>query len=285
MVTAALFALFGAAIGGGAVLAGAGLRLAQGGPWPYRAEKKNLHAVRRLPSAMELSLAGGCGVLAVAVTRWPIALPLVALAVLSLRRLGAGAEGAVVERLEAISAWTEMLAGTLAGAAGLTQALLATASVTPKAIRPQVSALAARITAGVGLLPALYELGSELDDGAGDTVVACLVLAASERAQRLSDLLSALAGATRDEVVMRREIEASRASARSAVRTISCICLGLVALLAVVARSYLAVYRTFDGELVLGAVGVIFAAGMWLMALMVRARPFPRIELDMRAIS
>jgi Flp pilus assembly protein TadB len=102
-------------------------------------------------------------------------------------------------------------------------------------------------------------------------------MAASERAQRLTDLLGALAESTRDEVAMRLGVEASRASARTAVRMITCFSFGLLALMAVFARSYLAPYGTAEGQLVLAIVGCLYGLGLWMMVIMVRPKPFPRL--------
>ena len=97
------------------------------------------------------TVAAGAGVVAYVVTGWPVAIPLGALGVLGLRGLGRGQAGQVIERIEAIASWTEMLRDTLAGAAGLTQALIATAAICPQPIREEVSALANRLTSGAAL--------------------------------------------------------------------------------------------------------------------------------------
>lgn len=223
------------------------------------------------------AVAIAAGLVAFMVTRWPVAIALGALAVLGLRGLGGGPAGRVIERLEAIASWTEMLRDTLAGAAGLTQALIATAPICPQAIREEVGTLANRLSSGSALTAALRSFADELADPAADVVVATLLMAATERAHRLGDLLGALAESTREEVAMRQAVEASRASARSAVRTVTGFSLGFLGLMVLFARSYLAPYRTPEGQAVLVVVGALFGLGLWLMAVMVRARPVPRL--------
>lgn len=285
MVTAALFGLLAAGGGAGVLVAGSGLRrVAAVGAGP---SGDATGVVARATAALRRprddrrwvrgAVACGVGLLALVVTRWPMALPLGALAVLGLRGLGGGPAGPVIARLEAIAGWTEMLRDTLAGAAGLTQAIVATAAIAPAAVREPVAVLAARLAAGVPLERALRDLALDLDDPAGDVVVASLLLAATERAQRLGDLLGALASATREEVAMRQAVEASRASARSAVRTVTGCSFALVVLMAVFARSYLAPYHSLGGQVVLGVVGVIFGLGLWMMSAMVRPEPVPRL--------
>ncbi len=263
-----------ASVGGaGLCLVIAGLRLAPADQIARPARSPDL-AHRRL---LHGSIAVTTGLIAFMVTRWPMAIPLGALAVLGLRGLGGGPAGQVIERIEAIASWTEMLRDTLAGAAGLTQALIATASVCPQAIREQVSALANRLSSGAALTATLRSFADELAEPGADVVVASRLRAASVRAHRLGDLLGALAESTREEVAMRQAVEASRASARSAVRTVTGFSVGFLVLMVLFARSYLAPYGTPEGQAVLVVVGALFGLGLWLMAVMVRTRPTPRL--------
>lgn len=217
------------------------------------------------------------GLVAFMVTRWPVAIPLVGLGVVGLEGLGGRPARHAIERIEAIASWTEMLRDTLAGAAGLTQALIATAPICPQVIREQVSTLASRLSSGVTLSVALESFADELTDPAADVVVASLLMAATERAHRLGELLGALAESTREEVAMRQGVEASRSSARSAVRTVAGFSMAFLGLMALFDRPYLAPYRSASGQAVLVVVGALFALGLWLMAVMVRARPAPRL--------
>jgi tight adherence protein B len=293
MVIVPVLALLGTLAGSGLLLMAGGLGLLPLSPQRLLASRGNapigdsphrwsagIFRQRRI-----LAVAGVAGLAALVVTRWPVAVPLAILAVLGSRGVSGRATRSAIDRLEAIAAWTEMLRDTLAGAAGLTQALVATAPICPKALRPQMSALAARLNAGIATVSALAQLADDIDDPAADTVVACLVMAASERAQRLSDLLGALAETTRQEVAMRLGIEASRASARTAVRMIAGFSFGLLGLMAVFARSYLTPYHTPTGQLVLALVGCLYGAGLWLMAVMVRQQSFPRLPIATRVPS
>jgi Flp pilus assembly protein TadB len=170
-----------------------------------------------------------------------------------------------VERIEAIAIWTEMLRDTLSAAAGLEQAVLATAAIAPPAIAEPVGTCAARIRSGAALTDALYGLGDDLGDPTGDLVVAALTMAATRQARHLSDLLSSLARAARDQVVMRLRVAAGRARIRASVRIILGVTGGMVTALVLLNRGYLAAYDTASGQLVLLSVGVIFAACfLWL---------------------
>ena len=101
-------------------------------------------------------------------------------------------------------------------------------------------------------------------------MVCSLLLASTSRAQRLGDLLQALAESTREEVSLRLRIETSRASVRSGVRTVVVFSVLFAAGLAVLARSYLAPFGTASGQVVLLAVGGLYAAGLTLMVALAR---------------
>jgi len=252
-----------------------GSRTLKCGAWP-RAAATETQRARRTWLRRGLT-ATAAGLLAFSLTGWPMGLPIGALAVLCVPGLAARRATNVIERLEAIGSWTEMLRDTLAGASGLTQALLATAAIAPRPIREEVGALETRLANGVALTVALRAFAEELEDPAGDVVVAALLMAATERAQRLGDLLGALAESTREEVAMRQGVEASRSSARSAVRTVTGFSFGFLAFMAVFARPYLAPYHSLGGQLVLGVVAMLFGLGLCLMAVMVRPRRASRL--------
>jgi Flp pilus assembly protein TadB len=184
---------------------------------------------------------------------------------------------ASITTLEAIATWTEMIHGTLAASAGLGQAIIATAELSPAPIRGATEQLAAQIRSGVEPRVALLRFADEVADPCADRVVCSLLLAFSSRAQRLGELLSALSESTREEVSLRLRVETSRASVRSGVRTVVVFSVAFAALLALFARSYLAPFGTASGQLVLLAVGGLYAAGLILMVAL--ARPPRAIRL------
>ena len=232
----------------------------------------------RLPTPTAAVLAVGAGVGAFLLTGWPMAGLLAGAAAVGLPALLRQTSGAQsITTLEAIATWTELLQGTLAASAGLGQAIVATADLSPAPVRPATQALAAQLQAGVEPRVALLRFADAVADPSADRVVCSLLLAFTERAQRLGDLLSALTESTREEVGLRLRIETSRASVRSGVRTVVVFSVAFAALLAVVARSYLAPYGTPGGQLVLGVVGGLYAGGLVLLVTL--ARPPRAIRL------
>jgi tight adherence protein B len=219
---------------------------------------------RRLPAA-------GVTAAAVAVlTGWPVAALLSVPAVLALPGVLGPDRGhaAAVARVQAIASWAEMLRDTLAAAGGLEQAILATAPIAPPPLAPAVRALAEDLRRGRRLADALDALAADLADPTADLVVAALQLAAAGQATDLAELLGALAASARDHAAMQQRLAAARARTRTTVRIITATTLALAAVLAAADRSYLAAYNTATGQLVLLAVGALFATGLaWLARL------------------
>lgn len=211
------------------------------------------------------------GVAVALVTRWPVAGVAGAVGVASaLRAWRQRRAVSSLSRLEAIAVWTELVRDALGASAGLAGALVATAPMAPQAIAEQVMRLADRLVNGASLEESLRALADELGDPAADLVVCALLLAASSRAQRLGELLGALADSIREEVALRLRVDAGRASARSGVRTIVGFSLCFAGGLLVVGRSYLAPFGTLTGQVVLAAVVALYVLGIVTMLRMVQ---------------
>jgi Flp pilus assembly protein TadB len=210
-------------------------------------------------------------------TGWPVAAPIAAAAAYGLPKLLDRTAVVSIEKLEAIATWTEMLQGTLAASAGLTQAIVATAPVSPAPIRASAGRLSARLNAGTHPRDALLLFADELGDPSVDRVVCALVLAVSARAQRLGDLLSALADSTREEVALRLRIETSRSSVRSGVRTVVVFSVAFAAGLTLLAHAYLEPFGSDAGQAVLCVVGLLYGVG--LAAMVALSRPPAPVRL------
>ncbi|MFT7837729.1 type II secretion system F family protein [Saccharothrix sp. BKS2] len=214
-----------------------------------------------------LCLAAATGVATGLLTGWVVGAVLAALAAWALPRvLGADPEHARrVARIEAIATWTEMLRDTLSAAAGLEQAVLATAPLVPAAIRGEVGELATDIGNGQRLAHALRALGERLDDPVGDLVIAALVLAAEQQTRRLADLLGSLADAARGQASMRMRVEAGRARTRTSVRVIVGTTCAFAAAVVLLNRDYMSAYDNASGQIVLLGIGLLFVLGfVWL---------------------
>ncbi|MEU7488069.1 type II secretion system F family protein [Streptomyces sp. NPDC042319] len=224
----------------------------------------------RLPSVWNrrrVVLAAAAGVTAGALTAWPVAAVLTTAGTLTLPGLlGPDRQAARrTERMEALATWTEMLRDTLSAAAGLEQAILATADIAPAALGREMQHLATAVRAGQPLSSALRDFAEEAEDPLADVVTAALVMAAEKQASQLAALLGELAESVREQVAMRQRIDAGRASIRTGVRVTVLVTLAMVVGLVVFNRPYLDPFDSLTGQAVLGVVGALFALSfVWL---------------------
>ena len=220
-----------------------------------------------------LGAGGAAGLAVLVVTRWPVAAAAIGLLVAYWDRIagGGGDEKLAILRLEGLAVWTESLRDTIAGAVGLEQAIPSSVEATPAVLRPPLNLLVDRLRIREPLPDALLAFAEDLDDPSADTVVAALVLNARLRGPGLRDVLTALATSTREELDMRRRVEASRRSVRRSVRLILGIVLSVAGAMVLLNDSYVQSYDGIVGQLVLLLVVMLFLSGLlWLRKL---ARP------------
>ena len=263
-MTVLVGAALGALIGLGVLLVVAGAA----GILPADMPRAVSVATRR---ADRLLLRGALAVVAAAVgyaaTGWLVA----ALAVGGAAGAAPGAVGAgrrrrdAIARTEAVAAWAEMLRDTMAGAAGLEEAVTTTARVAPPPIRAEVQVLARRLEREP-FVPSVRLLAAELADPVGDIVAVALVLAAERQSGSLGEVLGAAASAARASATMRLRVEAGRARLYTSTRMIVGVTLAFAVGLVLFNRRYLEPFDTAVGQLVLGAVVMLFGSGLWSLA-------------------
>lgn len=178
------------------------------------------------------------------------------------------------QRIEALAGWCEQLRDLLSADHGIVGTVRVSVRTCPDAIRPEVERLAVRLErrrpAG-----ALQQFADDLDDPSADLVASVLMLATT-RSSRTSELLSELATTIRERAAMRLRIEAERAGHRSEARFIVGFTLIIVAGLMVFGSSsaFLDAYDTGEGQLVLLIVCALFAIALrWLSKLTRFMRP------------
>jgi tight adherence protein B len=179
-------------------------------------------------------------------------------------------------RRDALAAWAEMLRDTIASHAGLREAVAVSARVAPGPIRSHVQALAARAE-GQPLTTALRRFAAELDDPLADLIVAALVIAADRQAHRLVELLSHIAAAAREQAAMRARVETGRARTYASSRALVILTLALAGGLLLFSPTFMRPYDSFTGQVVLMAIGALFAAALWSLVVLGRAAPSPRL--------
>ncbi len=212
---------------------------------------------------------------------WPVGGALAGGAVVGVPWLLAQFAGgnAAVERLEALQEWVRRASDVLAAGGGLEQTLIRSARTAPAPIGAEVATLAARLQARWPTSRALLAFADDLDDAAGDLVVAALLLGAELRGPGLARVLTELAGSLTEEVTMRRKVEADRAKPRANARWLLLITLAASGL-AALNGDYLAPYGTVLGQLVLAAIaGLIVGCLLWMRRL-TAAAPSARFLVD-----
>ncbi|MBC7372719.1 MAG: type II secretion system F family protein [Frankiales bacterium] len=217
-----------------------------------------------------LAAAIAVGLVVLALTRWPVAAIAIGLLVGYWDRIagGGGEERVAILRLEGLAVWTESLRDTIAGAVGLEQAIPSSVEATPAVLRPSLNLLVDRLRIREPLPDALLAFSDDLNDPSADTVVAALVLNARLRGPGLRDVLTALATSTREELDMRRRVEASRRGVRRSVRLILGIVLSVAGAMALLNDTYVSSYDGVLGQFVLLVVCLLFLAGLlWLRRL------------------
>lgn len=217
----------------------------------------------RLPWAVGAVVAG---LAILAITGWPVAGGATVAAVIYIQRLlsGNGDRATSVARTQAIANWTEMIRDNMAGAAGLEQALMATATVAPLPIATEVKRFARRLE-DLPLPDALAVLGDELDHPSADIVVAALANAARMEGRDLGALLSRLAESIRGDVRMRLRVEVGRARIRTSARIVVAVTVFTIVFMYVFSRPLLDVYDTAAGQMWLLVILAIFGLGGWML--------------------
>jgi len=189
--------------------------------------------------------------------------------------LAAPPTAATIRRLEAMEEWTRNLAGVLSSGVGLEQAVTATLRSTPDAIKPEVTALVARLRARWDTEQALRAFADDLDDVTGDLIVANLILAAKRRNRSLGNALQGVAESVREDVTSRRKVEAGRAKPRGSARLVTMFSTGVLVWLAFTG-DYVAPYGTPLGQVLLVGLLIAYAAGLLWMRKMTEGKPLPR---------
>ena len=257
-----------------AVLAGSGIGL---GLWLFLAGVRGTpllpDASSLLPSGLDTEnaigwLAGAAvgAALVFALTGWPVAAVITAAAILRLPRpLAARSERADESaKTEAIASWAEMIRDNIAGSAGLEQALIASASVAPTAIAPELRRFVGRVDR-MSTVDALIRLGEDLDHPSADLVVVALVNAARMEARELGPLLGRLADTIRADVRMRLRVEVGRARIRTSARIVVATTLVTIGFLFAFSRQLLEAYDSTTGQVWLVVVAGVFALGGWML--------------------
>lgn len=220
----------------------------------------------------------GAAVAGWVLTGWPAA-GVVAAGVAAVAPLLSGTRrrrDALNAKSEALASWAEMLRDTITAHAGLREAIALTARVAPAPIRPEVQLLAVRAERE-SLTTALRRFAVDVADPVADLIVASLVIAAERQAQRLAELLTQIAGSAREQSAMRLRVETGRARTYASSRALVVITFGLAVVLLVFSPTFMSPYDSVTGQIVLMAIGALFAGALWSLVQLGRPVTPPRL--------
>lgn len=167
-----------------------------------------------------------------------------------------------IEKTKAIASWTEMVRDNMAGAAGLEQAIILAAEYAPSEIHSEVS-LFVRSLDHTSLEEALPRLGDALDNPAADMVIVSLTNAARMQSSDLGPLLSRLASTTRDDVRLRQRVGIEASKIKTSARIVGVITASVAVLLWLINPKLVEAYDSFQGQLMLTLILMVFAGGGW----------------------
>jgi Flp pilus assembly protein TadB len=232
-------------------------------------EVSRLRGWAREVGAARAATAVLAGLVVLVATRWLVAGAGAALLVLSWRGMsGVAGERGAMARLEALATWTESLRDTIAGAVGLEQAIPASLRAAAPSLREPLTAMVERLHTRVPMPEALRRFADDLADPGADLIIAALIINARLRGPGLRDLLGALSRSVREELDVRRKVNAQRRSTRRGAQIVVGISVGLALGLALFNHAYVQVYDSVTGQLVLCVIVALYAAGViWMRAL------------------
>lgn len=214
-------------------------------------------------------LVAGVGVMVA--TRWPVAAVAIAVLIIGWPALfgSTGATRNRIAQLEALALWTESLKDLVSGATGLHEAIPASIETASPILQRPLGRLSGLLAAREPLPAALEQLAADLADPTADLVIAAMIMNAKARGPGLASSLTRLAESTREELELRRRIDASRRGGRRNLQiiiTMVVIMAGLMAFVFPPAFSH--PYRSPVGQLVLLIVFGIFGASFaWIRRL------------------
>lgn len=226
--------------------------------------------------ATKLGLAVIVGVVILVLTRWPVIAIGSGLLVIGWNSIAGGAaeERVAMKNLEALAAWTESLRDTIAGAAGLEQAIPASIRAAAPTLQPHIRAMVDRLHTRMSLSDALHRFADDIGDPSADLVIAALILNSKLRGPGLREVLTALAGSAREELDVRTKVEAERRSTRRSVQIVVGASVGFAAILVIFNPSYVEEYSGWMGQVVLLVVALLFGAGFaWMRRLAKFTKP------------
>lgn len=263
-MNAGLAGVAGALIVGGVVCALLGLaRIHE--PHPRQPSNRLLTSRwRGIPRRQRRFLLVGLavGVVAYAITGWPILVILGPLGVWGLPTLLADPPTREIDLAESLDRWVQLLLGSIPTGKSIPDAIRATRSQAPGELVEPIGRLVARLDVRWPIADAFGALSDELDSPEADAIVAALILSAARGGVGAMAALKALSDTIRARLAALREIEAERSKPRVVVRQVTGISVAVLGLGLLFGGDFFAPYGTPIGQLILACLLAVYVGAL-----------------------
>lgn len=277
-----LAAACGILVAGGLVLVVAGLLTppatragSSAALWRRLAVSRAGRAVRR--RWWQALLAVVAGILAAAVTGWPVLAVVVPAVGYGLPLLLSAPANRDLALLEALDRWVRTVGSLLPTGRSIPDAIRVSIRQAPALLAPELRLLVARLDDRWTVEQALFALADDLASADADAVIAALALAAQRGGTGAAATLSALADNISDRLRALREIEIERAKPRIVVRQVALITVVVLGLALVFGGSFFEPYGTEPGQVLLAVLVAAYLGSLLLLRRMTLPRPRTRI--------
>lgn len=188
-----------------------------------------------------------------------------------------------IDLSDAVATFAEMLRDTLSAAAGLQQAVMAVAPLSPEPITGPCAQLAEQIDGGMPLAEAMAIWADQVADRHADVVAGCLIIASRRQSGNTAAVLNAVAASAREQASIRRRAVASQAKPRTSVRVTIGVVLALFGVLMFGSPSFMDPYDSLRGQVVLTVAAGVFGIALRWMDTILHPKPEPRILTHLTA--
>lgn len=279
----ALAALVGALIAGGLVAIGFAVNSPPRSPSPLSTSLWTKLVDGRARSSWIRLLVSACaGLVAAAITGWPLLVVLVPAAGFALPTLLTAPPNRELELLQAVDRWVRTLGSLLPTGRSIADAIRVSTRQAPALIAPNLRLLAARLDDRWTIEQALRAMADELDSPDVDAVLAALALAAQRGGTGAGVTLAALADNLQDRLRALREISTERAKPRFVVRQVTLITTAVLGVALLFGGDFFAPFGTPAGQVLLVVLVTAYLGSLLLLRRMTLPRPRQRILTAVR---
>jgi len=217
------------------------------------------------------------GIVAAAITGWPLLVLLVPAVAFALPVLLAAPPDRDLDLLQAIDRWVRTLGSLLPTGRSIADAIRVSVKQAPALIAPNLRLLAARLDDRWTIEQALRALADELDSPDTDAVLAALALAAQRGGTGAGVTLAALADNLQDRLRALREISTERAKPRFVVRQVTLITTVVLGAALLFGGDFFAPFGTPFGQVLLAILVLAYLGSLLFLRRMTLPRPRQRI--------